>query len=127
MTAYDNALQAIADAVHAAGQIQEHNELMAQYGAKARGWLIHYSSSKVIPTDGKTHYVSQGAAERAVAKRNAKRRQSAEAVFTCTEARKYYATMKLVVRRNVMGGRAFLEREDTPYYCSPSSETYWQS
>ena len=30
-----------------------------------------------------------------------------------------------VTRKNLMGGREFRERYDTPYYCSPSSETYW--
>jgi hypothetical protein len=26
-----------------------------------------------------------------------------------------------------MGGAEFQERYDTPYYCSPSSETYWSA
>lgn len=30
-----------------------------------------------------------------------------------------------VTRRNLMSGLEFQERFDTPYYCSPSSETYW--
>jgi len=30
-----------------------------------------------------------------------------------------------VTRRNLIGGQEFQERYDTPYYCSPSSETYW--
>jgi hypothetical protein len=30
-----------------------------------------------------------------------------------------------VTRRNLMGGGEFKERYDTPYYCSPSSESYW--
>ena len=30
-----------------------------------------------------------------------------------------------VTRKNMMGGGEFKERYDTPYYCSPSSETYW--
>ena len=30
-----------------------------------------------------------------------------------------------VTRKNLMGGKEFQERYDTPYYCSPSSETYW--
>jgi hypothetical protein len=30
-----------------------------------------------------------------------------------------------VVRKNLMGGAEFKERYDTPYYCSPSSESYW--
>jgi hypothetical protein len=30
-----------------------------------------------------------------------------------------------VTKTNLMGGKQFQERYDTPYYCSPSSETYW--
>jgi hypothetical protein len=30
-----------------------------------------------------------------------------------------------VTRKNMMNGAEFQERYDTPYYCSPSSETYW--
>ena len=26
---------------------------------------------------------------------------------------------------NLVGGKEFQQRYDTPYYCSPSSETYW--
>ena len=30
-----------------------------------------------------------------------------------------------VTRRNAMTGEEFVERYDTPYHCSPSSESYW--
>lgn len=30
-----------------------------------------------------------------------------------------------VTRRNIMTGKDFTERYDTPGYCSPSSESYW--
>lgn len=30
-----------------------------------------------------------------------------------------------VVRRNLMNDAPLFERINTPYYCSPSSETYW--
>ena len=30
-----------------------------------------------------------------------------------------------VTRTNMMGGREYRERYDTPNYCSPSSEAYW--
>lgn len=30
-----------------------------------------------------------------------------------------------VTRKSLMGGKEFQERYDTPYYCSPSSESYW--
>ncbi|CAB5214860.1 hypothetical protein UFOVP190_293 [uncultured Caudovirales phage] len=30
-----------------------------------------------------------------------------------------------VERTNIMTGKKFMEREDTPFFCSPSSETFW--
>ena len=32
---------------------------------------------------------------------------------------------KKVERTNIMTGAKFMESVNTPYYCSPSSETYW--
>ena len=32
-----------------------------------------------------------------------------------------------VTRTNMMSGGEFRERYDTPYYCSPSSESYWRN
>jgi len=32
-----------------------------------------------------------------------------------------------VTRRNLLTGQEFQERYDTPYYCSPSSETFWSA
>lgn len=40
---------------------------------------------------------------------------------------KMYGGDKMVTRINLMSGKEFQERADTPYYCSPSSETYWSS
>ena len=31
----------------------------------------------------------------------------------------------MVTRTNMMSGKAYQERFDTPNYCSPSSESYW--
>ena len=30
-----------------------------------------------------------------------------------------------ITRKNMMSGKEYQERYDTPYFCSPSSETYW--
>lgn len=32
---------------------------------------------------------------------------------------------QIVQRTNIMSGTPIFERINTPYYCSPSSETYW--
>lgn len=34
---------------------------------------------------------------------------------------------KMVKRVNLMSGKEFWESVNTPYYCSPSSETYWSN
>ena len=30
-----------------------------------------------------------------------------------------------VMKKNLLSGQEFAERYDTPYFCSPSSESYW--
>ena len=30
-----------------------------------------------------------------------------------------------VTKKNMMSGREFKEKYDTPYFCSPASESYW--
>jgi hypothetical protein len=32
-----------------------------------------------------------------------------------------------ITRKNMMSGKEYQERYDTPYYCSPSSETFWSA
>lgn len=32
-----------------------------------------------------------------------------------------------VTKRNAISGKEFRERYDAPYYCSPSSESYWSN
>ena len=32
-----------------------------------------------------------------------------------------------VTKRNLIGGQEFTERYDTPYFCSPASESYWSA
>jgi hypothetical protein len=36
---------------------------------------------------------------------------------------KLYETF--VTKTNLMGGKEFTERYDTPHFCSPASESYW--
>jgi len=36
-----------------------------------------------------------------------------------------YYTPRMVTRKNLMSGAEFQEDVNTPYFCSPSSETYW--
>jgi hypothetical protein len=45
--------------------------------------------------------------------------------YPATKDYRYEIHETMVRRRNFMTGREFMERYDTPYFCSPSSETYW--
>ena len=38
---------------------------------------------------------------------------------------RYEIHVTMVEKTNMMGGGKFMERYDTPYYCSPASESYW--
>ncbi|MBR19798.1 MAG: hypothetical protein CMA64_06595 [Euryarchaeota archaeon] len=42
------------------------------------------------------------------------------------ETQKFHRDIeKSVKKTNMMSGKEFVEKVNTPYYCSPSSETYW--
>lgn len=48
--------------------------------------------------------------------------------FAYAAADVYYAEIEQQVERvNIMTGKTFKESVNTPYFCSPSSETYWSS
>ncbi len=38
---------------------------------------------------------------------------------------RYVIRETYVVRKNMMSGQEFKERYDTPYFCSPASESFW--
>jgi hypothetical protein len=38
---------------------------------------------------------------------------------------RYEIYVTMVEKTNMMGGGKFMERFDTPHYCSPASESYW--
>jgi hypothetical protein len=44
---------------------------------------------------------------------------------SCKKNERYEIHETYVTRKNAMNGEEYQERYDTPYYCSPSSETYW--
>ena len=45
--------------------------------------------------------------------------------WRASQGYRYEIHQTYVTRKNLMGGAEFKERYDTPYYCSPSSESYW--
>lgn len=45
--------------------------------------------------------------------------------YRASQGFRYEIHETYVTRTNMMGGREYQERYDTPRYCSPSSEAYW--
>ena len=45
--------------------------------------------------------------------------------YRASQGYRYEIHETYVTKRNLMGGAEFRERYDTPYYCSPASESYW--
>jgi hypothetical protein len=50
-----------------------------------------------------------------------------DADYPADKGYRYSIHETYVVRKNALTGTEFRERYDTPYYCSPSSETYWST
>lgn len=47
-------------------------------------------------------------------------------VYAIAEINYFYENIDQTVERvNLMSGKTFRESVNTPYYCSPSSESYW--
>jgi len=52
--------------------------------------------------------------------------KKSDSVYEVVSAHEFETkVVKMVERTNLLSGKKFMERSDTPYYCSPSSETYW--
>jgi len=45
--------------------------------------------------------------------------------WRASQGYRYEIHVTMVEKTNMMGGGKFLERYDTPHYCSPASESYW--
>ena len=45
--------------------------------------------------------------------------------YRVSQGYRYEIHETFVTRTNLMGGKEYQERYDTPRYCSPSSESYW--
>ena len=45
--------------------------------------------------------------------------------YRASQGYRYEIHETYVTKHNLMGGGEFTERYDTPYFCSPASESYW--
>ena len=47
--------------------------------------------------------------------------------YRASQGFRYEIHETYVKRTNMMGGKEYTERYDTPYFCSPASESYWSA
>lgn len=119
-----NALQGALDAINAAVQVakfEADKPLRADRAGGYAAFVVFYADSKVKPAELKCDYKRECDARRAAMRYTVQH----GVAFAYSSVSDYVKSAKLVVRFNMMSGRPFLEAEGTPYYCSPSSETYW--
>jgi hypothetical protein len=45
--------------------------------------------------------------------------------YRASQGYRYEIHETMVEKTNMMGGAKFMERYDTPWHCSPASESYW--
>jgi hypothetical protein len=45
--------------------------------------------------------------------------------YRASQGYRYEIHETYVTKTNLMGGKEFTERYDTPHFCSPASESYW--
>jgi hypothetical protein len=88
-------------------------------------YYIIVRATGLIATDGpnKTRsYKTRGAAQ-ATRTRLCRKAGWSAGELSIVDTKTYQPRM--VTRKNLMSGAEFQEDVNTPYFCSPSSETYW--
>jgi hypothetical protein len=95
-------------------------------------YLIHQNTGNIITDRGdrwqayKTQAAAKACRTRVLAKRNFK---PEDLVIVrqdnLQQFRHAHNIPTRVERVNIMTGKKFMEDIDTPYFCSPSSESYW--
>lgn len=86
--------------------------------------IYHKESTRFAPLK-KKHYASESAAKAALTRAVNSGKVNRED-YAIAESGDFNENIeKMVVRKNLMSGKEFKEPVNTPYYCSPSSETYW--
>jgi len=73
-------------------------------------------------------YATRAAAKAALTRAAKADNTLIKAEYAITETNEFYNNIeKIVTRQSMMGSKDFQERVNTPFACSPRSETYWCS
>ena len=90
-------------------------------------FYIVAKATGLIVTDGPNRtraYTTQGAAQ---ATRTRLCRKAGWSVDQLNIVARALYQPRMVERTNIMSGQKFMEDVNTPYFCSPSSESYWSN
>ena len=90
-------------------------------------FYIVAKATGLIVTDGPNRtraYKTQGAAQ---ATRTRLCRKAGWSVDQLNIVARALYQPRMVERTNIMSGQKFMEDVNTPYFCSPSSESYWSN
>ena len=95
-------------------------------------YLVHQNTGNIITDRGgrwqayKTQAAAKACRTRVVAKLSFKSEDLVIVSQDNLQQFRYAHNLPTKVERtNIMTGKKFMEDVDTPYFCSPSSETYW--
>ena len=96
--------------------------------------IYEYATTKIFGGQSKS-YKTFGAAKAAVTRMRKKMpaadvgtERDPEFFYCIAETNHFFKHIeKTVERTNMMSGKTFRERVNTPYHCSPSSESYWSN
>jgi hypothetical protein len=86
---------------------------------------VIYNKETTRKLDSK-YYATEAAAKAALTRAAKKDNTLIKADYTIAETNNFYDNIELMVERtNLLSGKKYMERANTPLCCSPSSETYW--
>jgi hypothetical protein len=86
---------------------------------------VAYNKETTVLLKSNTYYATKGAAKAAIT-RAAKAGKIAAADFAVAETNLFFNFVeKSTTKKNMMSGKEYTERANTPISCSPASETYW--
>lgn len=96
--------------------------------------IYNNETSKILGGANKS-YKTMGAAKAAISRlrktvsvRDLNTERDPIFVYAIAEINYFYQNIDQTVERvNLMSGKTFRESVNTPYYCSPSSESYWSA
>ena len=86
--------------------------------------VINVGTDRPYKNHGHKEYKTEAAAKAQVTRLNKEYGNTVQ-WKVITSAEYYSRPVKMVERINLMSGLPYMEAEDTPNFCSPSSETYW--